>query len=64
MNTQEKYTALQDYLKSLGSVAVAYSSGVDSTLLLKVAADTLGKDNVIAVTATSPSIPLRERDES
>ena len=64
MTTQEKYTALQDYLKELGSVAVAYSSGVDSTLLLKVAADTLGKDNVLAVTATSGSFPLRERDES
>ncbi|MBQ8062994.1 MAG: ATP-dependent sacrificial sulfur transferase LarE [Clostridia bacterium] len=64
MTTQEKYLALQEYLKSLGSVAVAYSSGVDSTLLLKVAKETLGVDNVLAVTATSGSFPLRERDES
>lgn len=64
MTTQEKYLALQDYLKSLGTVAVAFSSGVDSTLLLKVAVDTLGKDNVLAVTASSHSFPLRERDES
>lgn len=64
MNTQEKYLALQEYLKSLGSVAVAFSSGVDSTLLLKVAKDTLGPEKVLAVTAVSASFPLRERDES
>ena len=45
----EKLKKLQDYLKSLESVAVAFSSGVDSTFLLKVAKDTLG-DKVMAVT--------------
>ena len=64
MTTQEKYIALQDYLRELGSVAVAFSSGVDSTLLLRVATDTLGADRVLAVTASSASFPLRERDES
>lgn len=38
----EKYENLKAYLKSLGSVAVAFSSGVDSTFLLKVAHDVLG----------------------
>ena len=33
-SVQEKYKNLQEYLKSLGSVAVAFSSGVDSTFLL------------------------------
>lgn len=60
----EKYIKLCDYLKSLEKVAVAYSSGVDSTFLLKVAFDTLGADNVIAVTASSSWFPDREYEEA
>lgn len=60
---QGKYQKLQDYLASLGSVAVAFSSGVDSTFLLKVAQNVLG-DRVIAVTAASCSFPERELKEA
>jgi uncharacterized protein len=58
-----KLSHLKNYLKELGSVAVAFSSGVDSTFLLKVAHDVLG-DNVIAVTARSCSFPARELSEA
>jgi len=60
---QEKHEELKEYIKSLGSVAVAYSSGVDSTFLLKVAHDVLG-DKVVALTARSSSFPEREWKEA
>ena len=63
-SVQEKYKNLQEYLKSLGSVAVAFSSGVDSTFLLAAAKKTLGADHVIAVTASSCSFPKRELEEA
>lgn len=59
----EKYQKLQDYLKSLESVAVAFSSGVDSTFLLQTAVDVLG-ERVLAVTAASCSFPKRELNEA
>lgn len=59
----KKLEELRSYLLSLRSVAVAFSSGVDSTFLLKVAHDVLG-DKAIAVTAISCSFPKRESDEA
>ena len=59
----EKYQALLEYLESLGSVAVAFSGGVDSTFLLHAAQDALG-GNVVAVTFDSPLFPERELKEA
>ncbi|MBO4928324.1 MAG: ATP-dependent sacrificial sulfur transferase LarE [Clostridiales bacterium] len=58
-----KKRKLEQYLQDLGSIAVAFSSGVDSTFLLKVAKDVLG-DKAIAVTAKSGSFPNRELKEA
>ncbi|MGZ3602325.1 MAG: ATP-dependent sacrificial sulfur transferase LarE [Ktedonobacterales bacterium] len=53
-DTASKYAQLQEILREMGSVLVAYSGGVDSAVLLKVATDTLG-DRAIGVLASSPA---------
>ena len=60
---EQKMRKLSEYLAGLGSVAVAFSGGVDSTFLLQAAKDVLG-DGVIALTAVSDFFPDRERREA
>ncbi len=63
MDRQEKLSLLKKYIAEMESVAVAFSSGVDSAFLLKVASDVLG-DKAFAITATADFFPKRESDES
>lgn len=56
---EDKFDELKEILKSMGSALVAFSGGVDSSFLLKAAADVL-KEKVLAVTAKSPTFPERE----
>jgi uncharacterized protein len=56
MDPQDKYNSLQQILKKLQKVVIAYSGGVDSTFLLKAAVDTLGTENVLACIGISSSL--------
>jgi len=58
-----KLEQLKTLLRGCGRTLVAYSGGVDSVLLAKVARDALG-DDALAVIADSPSLPRRELDEA
>jgi len=58
-----KFSQLQDILRSYGSCVVAYSGGVDSVFLARVAHDVLG-ERALAVIADSPSLPRRELNEA
>ncbi len=56
----KKAEKLKKSLKDMKKVVLAFSGGLDSTFLLKMALNAIGRDNVLAVTAKSDSFPGRE----
>lgn len=59
-----KLNDLREYFKRLGSAAIAFSGGVDSTFMLSVAVDVLSKEKVLAITALSAFFTKREKSET
>ena len=63
MDTKEKYNRLEDIIREMGEITVAYSGGVDSTFLLRVATNVL-KEKCLGVLAVSPTLASRERERA
>ena len=61
---ETKFARMGENIRSMARVAVAFSAGVDSTFVLKVAVDVLGADRVVAVTGKSDSLPRVEFEEA
>lgn len=59
-----KYQKLQDIIRNLRNVVVAYSGGVDSTFLLKAAVGTLGAENVLACISAGAVEPSNQLDRA
>lgn len=60
----KRYENLKVYIKQYKRVIVAFSGGIDSYFVLKAAMDSLGKDNVLAVTGDSPSLKANEKEQT
>ena len=64
MGSENKLAPLMDVIRPMGNVAIGYSGGVDSALLLRVALEALGSENVLAVMAVAPIWPADEQEHA
>jgi pyridinium-3,5-biscarboxylic acid mononucleotide sulfurtransferase len=60
MDTEQKLNNLKEAIKAFQKIVIAFSGGVDSTFLLKVSVDVLGRTNVLAFIGLSPTCPQGE----
>jgi uncharacterized protein len=61
---EQRVGLLHHIVREMGAVAVAFSGGCDSTLLLAVCCEVLGPERVLAITANSPTLPAQEMAEA
>jgi pyridinium-3,5-biscarboxylic acid mononucleotide sulfurtransferase len=59
-----KYATLKSIIREMQSILIAFSGGVDSTLLLKVAMEVLGKERILAVTSRSKTTARHELEQA
>jgi pyridinium-3,5-biscarboxylic acid mononucleotide sulfurtransferase len=64
VNIRSAYEVLKNVVRDMKTVLVAYSGGMDSTLLLKVCIDVLGNGNVIAFIGNAPTFPVKEIEDA
>ena len=64
LKLKDKIDLLKKILLKYKKILMAYSGGVDSSLLLKVTVDVLGSKSIIAVTADSPIYTLNELENA
>ena len=64
MSPHDKLRRLRENLRSRPNLAIAFSGGIDSAFLLKVAAETLGSERVLAITARAVNFPEWEDREA
>jgi len=64
MTLNERYETLKKHIRDLKKVVVAFSGGVDSSLLLRVSRDVLGRKNLVAFIGNFPAFPERELDRA
>jgi len=62
-SVDRKLRTVRGIIRSIGSAAIAFSGGVDSTLVAKIACDELGK-KAVAVTIDSPMFPAKELEQA
>jgi pyridinium-3,5-biscarboxylic acid mononucleotide sulfurtransferase len=61
---EQKIEKLKQIIRQYQSVMVAFSGGVDSSLLLALSAEVLGRDHVVALIGCSPTYPAREKERA